>query len=927
MGTVQLTLSIGSSKVTQNFIVCRELRRNIILGVDFAKRNCAGIQWTTNRTRVLSLNGIKAVEVEEDELGIPVTASYHVKIPPRHNAVFEVNIHAETEGMQVIKGNKHLLEKHPNMYQHEIAMMSEEKSSRFPLLAITNLDHVKTLHLAKGEVVGFAIPESSEVTYITTTNELNVEEVIDVKPRNWIPQRKWSSHTQRIPEPQAMNSEFREHSRKSRAFPDGQKPGERTTVRKDITSTFQESTRKSREHSQNSRWQGAAKENSCQLSTNYDAKNCEVEENSQDSLKEEWCELNEVVESDFLISPGDIYPNRKAELEDADLKEATRISFEALCEQQHEAFSKNNKDIGRTQLIEMEIDTGDSLPVAQSPYTLPLKHYDWVRQEIETLEKSGVIERSLSRWASPVIVVPKKSAPDEPPRRRLCVDYRKVNALQPEVKRTDKGTGCLSLYPLPKIDEMFSKLGGARIFSTIDLRSGYYHIGLTRESRAKSAFVVPMGKWQFKRTPFGLSQAPAYFQLLIDQVLMGCSGFAMGYLDDIIIFSKTEEEHLQHLEEIFIRLRKFGLKMKHEKCSFFKKHIQYLGHLVSERGFEPLPEKLESIRKMPAPRTAKEVKQFLGLIGYYRKFVPRFADISRPLTKLTRHNVVFEWTEQCSKAFNHLRELLMEYPILRYPDPKQGYILYTDASGIGWSGVLTQEHLDERGKAKNHPICYVSGQFRGSQLNWAALTKEAYAIYMSVRRLSFYVTDAEVTIRSDHLPLKKFLNKQTMNSKVNNWAVELEQFRLHLEWIPGTRNLLADSLSRLLDVVPDAQKTKEPDDHEFSSYCFEELEPAKVMDKVSTEVIELKDNSEFPNDLQESRKSLEKPVESEISIEEKKAQDSYSEFSEHSQNSRTESAVKFFEINFEEKPKEKRTLLSGSECREDSQKSQGSQCI
>ena len=142
-------------------------------------------------------------------------------------------------------------------------------------------------------------------------------------------------------------------------------------------------------------------------------------------MKQEWCELNEVVESDFLISPGDIYPNRKVELEDADIKEATRISFETLCEQQHGAFSKNNKDMGRTQLIEMEIDTGDSLPVAQSPYTLPLKHYNCICQEIETLEKSGVIERSLLRWASPVIVVPKKSAPDEPLRRRLCVDYQK----------------------------------------------------------------------------------------------------------------------------------------------------------------------------------------------------------------------------------------------------------------------------------------------------------------------------------------------------------------------------------------------------------------------------------------------------------------------------------------------------------------------
>ena len=617
MGTVQLTLRIGSSKITQEFIVCRELRRNIILGVDFAKRNCAGIQWTTNRTRVLSLNGIKAVEVEEDKLGIPVTASYHVKIPPRHNAVFEVNIHAETEGTQVIKGNKHLLEKHPNMYQHEIAMMSEENSGRFPLLAITNLDHMKTLHLAKGEVVGFARPESSEVTYFATTNELNIEEVIDVRPRNWIPQQKWSSHSQRIPDPQTMNSVFREHSRKSRPLTDERETGEVKTARKHTTVTFQELTRKSGEHFQNSRWRGAEKETNCPQSTNNDAKNCEVEEDSQNSSKKQWCELSEVVDLDFLISPGDIYPNRKVELEDADIKEVTRVSFEALCEQQHEAFSKNNKDIGHTQLIEMEIDTGDSLPVAQSPYTLPLKHYDWVRQEIETLEKSGVIERSLSRWASPVIVVPKKSAPDEPPRRRLCVDYRKVNALQPEVKRTDKGTGCLSLYPLPKIDKMFSKLGGATIFSTIDLRSGYYHIGLTRESRAKSAFVVPMGKWQFKRTPFGLSQAPAYFQLLIDKVLMGFSSFAMGYLDDIIIFSKTEEEHLQHLEEIFVRLRKFRLKMKREKCSFFKKQIQYLGHLVSERGFEPLPEKLESIHKMPAPRTAKEVKQFLGLIGYY----------------------------------------------------------------------------------------------------------------------------------------------------------------------------------------------------------------------------------------------------------------------------------------------------------------------
>ena len=193
------------------------------------------------------------------------------------------------------------------------------------------------------------------------------------------------------------------------------------------------------------------------------------------------------------------------DLEDADISDDTKKKFDDLCEEKSEAFSKNNCDIGRTKLLEMEIDTGDHIPVAQSPYTLPLKHYDWVRNKIETLEKAGVIERSLSPWASPVIVVPKKSAPNEPPRRRLCVDYRKVNSLQQEVQRTDRSTGCLSLYPLPKIDEMFAKLNGAKIFSTINLRLGYYHIGLTKASRAKSAFVVPMGKWEFSRTPFGLS--------------------------------------------------------------------------------------------------------------------------------------------------------------------------------------------------------------------------------------------------------------------------------------------------------------------------------------------------------------------------------------------------------------------------------------
>ena len=219
----------------------------------------------------------------------------------------------------------------------------------------------------------------------------------------------------------------------------------------------------------------------------------------------------------------------------------------------------------------------------------------------------------------------------------------------------------------------------------MDLRSGYYHIGLKDSAKPKSAFVLSsLGKYQFNRVPFGLAQAPAYFQKLINDVLKGCN-FAMGYLDDIIIYSRSEKEHLEHLEEIFTRLKTAGLKLKLKKCCFFKKHIQYLGHLILADGIQPLPEKLDSIAKMPAPKNPKQVKQFLGLVGYYRKFVPRFADISRVLTHLTKKDVEFKWTPECENCFQILKEFLQQAPILRYPDPQASYTLYTDASKYAYA--------------------------------------------------------------------------------------------------------------------------------------------------------------------------------------------------------------------------------------------------
>ena len=291
--------------------------------------------------------------------------------------------------------------------------------------------------------------------------------------------------------------------------------------------------------------------------------------------------------------------------------------------------------------------------------------------------------------------MPKKFTPGEPPERRMCVDFRKLNNTQPEVHNMNGGKGCISLVPLPKIDKLYTKLQGYKIFSTLDLRSGYYHIGLSDSAIPKTAFVISrMGKYEFNRVPFGLAQAPAYFQKLINEVLTDCN-FTMVYLNDIIIFSKTEEEHLEHLEIIFSQLCKAVLTLKLQKCSFFKKHIQYLGHLISDEGIQPLLDKLESIAKMPAPKNAKQVKQFLGLLGYCRKFVPRFADISRILTKLTHKDKEFIWTPECDKCFHMLKDYLQEAPILRYPDPAASYTLYTVASKYAYDRMtpITQLHM------------------------------------------------------------------------------------------------------------------------------------------------------------------------------------------------------------------------------------------
>ena len=745
LGVTRCPFQLGGKSYEYDFIICRNLKRPMILGIDFLRNNRIGTDWSDKGHFVLRQSKNILVEsIETVEKGMQIKVSHDITVPGRTVIVLDMEINARDHESPIydVKPNTLFQDEHPNLVTIPTLHKVQEGIQRKIPHVMVNLEE-QSVFLEKGTIVGFLEPSQVTVDQITTetahANDINIQVT------------------------EAINAKVEQ---------------------------------------------------------GVDINEVKIEEI--------------LSEGGFITSPADINVHRRVELKDAEVTEDHKIQFKKICKEYEDIFSKDSADIGRTPLIQMEIDTGDSPPVSQKPYNLPLKHVEWVQREIETLEKAGVIVRSVSPWASPIVIVPKKSEPGEPPKRRLCVDYRSINSLLPKVdKAHSKAKGILSLVPLPKIDEIYAKLKGSKIYSTFDMRSGYYHIALTEESQPKSAFVVggpKGGKYEFKVVPFGLAQAPAYFQQLVNQVLEGLD-FAFGYLDDILVFSSDVDSHLEHIKILYQKLREANLKLKESKCNFLKKHVQYLGHIISGEGLEPVPEKLEAIEKMPPPTTPKEVKQFLGLIGYYRKFIPRFADIARCLTTLTKLDQLWEWTEQCQKSFELLKQTLMEHPILKYPDPNRPYIMYTDASKYAWACVLTQEYehnIEGKVRKVHHHITSQSGLMHGSQLNWAALTKEAYAIYMSVKKLVYYLEDAQTILRSDHMPLRRFLHKKTLNTKVNNWAIELSPFQIQFEYIKGIKNTLADTMSRLIEITPEAALEPEPEGYEFGYFVFDDLDPIRV---------------------------------------------------------------------------------------------------
>ena len=840
-GTVACDFKLGKQPFSFEFIVCRGLSRPCILGLDFLRKYKIGIGWSPTGKFQLDLHQQVLVESVKVYMSGPTLQTRQcITIPSRSlmvlNAKATIDRHMEG-GLHKVVPNFLLSDEYPELVLIPTVHNVEITKLECIPYILLNLSE-EAIFLRKGEILGHLEKEDIIIEEITTETMLQCKDMKsekldcgDTVEEAFIASPVSGDTCKKV---KLQDVEALSHCKMTEKV-----TAEAVSQCKDMESEKLNCG----DESQKTFIASPAGIDTCQKVKLQKAEVLSIDKKEyketmlqSKGMENEKPRCDILSEKKFITSPVDVDTHRKVKLQDAEVLDKYKIDFKKLCEEYSDIFSKDSSDIGKTPLITMEIETGDSPPVCQRPYNLPLKHIDWVQKELNTLEKAGVITRSVSPWASPIVIVPKQTAPGDPPKKRLCVDYRVINSLLPKVNKAhSKAKGVLTLVPLLKIDEIYARLKGSKVYSGFDARSGYHHMELSAKARPKSTFVTPTDKYEFTRCPFGLMQAPAYFQRLINKVLADLD-FAFGYLDDILIYSPDVPTHLVHMRQLFQRLREADLKLNREKCNFFKSHIQYLGHLISGEGIKPLPEKLESIKEMPPPTTPKEVKQFLGLIGYYRKFVPRFADVARPLTNLTRLDQPFEWSDKCQASFELLKEALIKEPILRFPDPNKPYTLYTDASKYAWSCVLTQQYthdMDNKQIVVNHPITYVSGLFKGSQLNWAALTKEAYAIYMSIKKLTYYLEDAEITLRSDHLPLKRFLQRNTLNTKVNNWAVEISPFKITFEYIKGIKNTLADTMSRLVALDPDNQLVDEPEGFEYGYYAFDNIDPIKTQVEVN----------------------------------------------------------------------------------------------
>ncbi len=460
----------------------------------------------------------------------------------------------------------------------------------------------------------------------------------------------------------------------------------------------------------------------------------------------------------------------------SDLNEDQQSRFRQLLMKHYDLFAKSKDDLGVTDLVEHRINTGDAQPVRQRARRLPIQQREVEKEQIEDMLKRGIVTESQSPWASPVVLVRKKDNT-----WRWCVDFRAVNLLS--IKDS---------YPLPRIDDSLDRLSGAKWFSTLDLQSGYWQVKMAPEDQAKTAFITSQGLYEFKVMPFGLANAPATFERLMERILKGLQWeTCLVYLDDVVVFAQEFDQAIDRLDTVFSRLEAAGLKLNPNKCNLFQKEVAYLGHVVSENGIATDPEKISAVESWPIPRCVTELRSFLGTCSYYRKFILGYANIARPLHILTEKNRVFIWTAEAQEAFDKLKVALTSSPILAYPNPAGRFILDTDASNHGIAAVLSQEQ-----NGVERVISYYSRTLNKPERRYCVTRKELLAIVASVRNYHHYLYGKEFLIRTDHGALRWLMNFKNPEGQVARWLEVLGTYEFRIEHRPGRYHGNCDGLSR-----------------------------------------------------------------------------------------------------------------------------------
>ncbi|CAA0832795.1 Uncharacterized mitochondrial protein AtMg00860, partial [Striga hermonthica] len=411
-------------------------------------------------------------------------------------------------------------------------------------------------------------------------------------------------------------------------------------------------------------------------------------------------------------------------------------------------------------------------PVSKAPYRMAPKELQELKTQIQELLRLGFIRPSVSPWGAPVLFVKKKDGS-----MRMCIDYRDLNRLTIKNK-----------YPLPRIDDLFDQLRAACVFSKIDLRSGYHQLKIKESDIAKTAFRTRYGHYEFVIMPFGLNNAPAIFMDLMNRIFHPyLDQFVIVFIDDILIYSKRQKEHEEHLRVVLETLRREKLYAKFSKCEFWLQRVSFLGHVITQAGIEVDPSKVSAVQNWSTPRSSSKVRSFLGLAGYYRRFIEGFSKIALPLSQLTRKSVKFDWTDRCEASFQELKRRLTSAPVLTIPDPSRSFTIFSDASRQGLGCVLMQD---------GQVVAYASRQLKPHEQNYPTHDLELAVVVHALKIWRHYLYGGRCEIFTDHKSLQYIFTQKELNMRQRRWLELVKDYDCSIQYHPGKANVVADALSR-----------------------------------------------------------------------------------------------------------------------------------